>query len=139
MKIVVDASAAISWALDDERDEVARAMAAEVLKHGGYIPPLFVSEIHNVLLLAIRRERASLDEVKDVLGALSRLPLRVDRSALDLGSTRVVELAVTSGLSVYDATYIVLAQALNAQLMTRDKRVRSVASALNLLWEGNNT
>jgi predicted nucleic acid-binding protein len=41
MKIVVDASAAISWALDDERDDLARAMASEVLAHGGYVPPLF--------------------------------------------------------------------------------------------------
>ena len=135
MRIVVDASAAISWVLDDERDALARAMAAEVLTHGAYVPPLFLSEIQNVLLLAIRHERASLNEVAEVLGAITRLPLSIDISALGLGSIRVVEIAVSSGLSVYDATYIVLARVLDAHLMTRDKRMRSAALALNLLWE----
>lgn len=55
MKVVVDAPAAISWALDDERDDLARAMASEVLAHGGYVPPLFATETQNVLLIAVRR------------------------------------------------------------------------------------
>ncbi len=140
MKIVVDASAAISWALEDERDALARAMAAEVLAHGGYVPPLFASEIQNVLLLAIRRERTTLTQAAEVLGALarlplSRLPLSVEDSALDLGSIRVLEMSISSGLSVYNATYVVLAQVLDARLMTRDMRMRTAASALNLLWE----
>ena len=135
MKIVVDASAAISWALEDERDALARAMAAEVLAHGGYVPPLFASEIQNVLLVAIRRERATLTQAAEVLGALARLPLSVDASALDLGSIRVLEMSIKSGLSVYDATYVVLAQVLGARLMTRDMRMRTAASALNVLWE----
>jgi predicted nucleic acid-binding protein len=140
VKIVVDASAAISWALEDERDALARAMAAEVLAHGGYVPPLFASEIQNVLLLAIRRERTTLTQAAEVLGALarlplSRLPLSVEDSALDLGSIRVLEMSISSGLSVYNATYVVLAQVLDARLMTRDMRMRTAASALNLLWE----
>ncbi len=135
MKIVVDASAAISWALEDERDALARAMAAEVLAHGGYVPPLFASEIQNVLVVAIQRERATLTQAAEVLGALARLPLSVDASALDLGSIRVLEMSIKSGLSVYDATYVVLAQVLGARLMTRDMRMRTAASALNVLWE----
>jgi predicted nucleic acid-binding protein len=135
VKIVVDASAAISWALEDERDALARAMAAEVLAHGGYVPPLFASEIQNVLVVAIQRERATLTQAAEVLGALARLPLSVDASALDLGSIRVLEMSIKSGLSVYDATYVVLAQVLGARLMTRDMRMRTAASALNVLWE----
>jgi predicted nucleic acid-binding protein len=135
MKIVVDASAAISWALDDERDDLARAMASEVLAHGGYVPPLFASEIQNVLLTAIKRERATFAQAAEVLGALARLPLHVDGSGIGPGSSRALETAISCGLSIYDATYIVLAQALQAQLMTRDRRMRAAASALNLLWE----
>jgi hypothetical protein len=31
-------AAAISWALDDERDDLARCMASETLAHGGHVP-----------------------------------------------------------------------------------------------------
>ena len=139
MKVVVDASAAISWAVDDERDDLARAMASEVLTHGGYVPPLFASEIQNVLLVAIRRGRATLSQAAEILGALARLPLHVDGSGIELGSSRTLETAVACGLSANDATYVVLAQALQARLMTRDRRVRAAASALNLLWESTST
>lgn len=139
MKIVVDASSAISWALDDERDDLARAMASEVLAHGGHVPPLFATEVQNVLLVAIRRERATLAQATEILGALARLPLRVDGTGLDLGSSRALETAISCGLSVYDATYVVLAQTLQAQLMTRDLRMRVAASQLSLLWEASAT
>jgi predicted nucleic acid-binding protein len=135
LKIVVDASAAISWVLDDERDDLARAMASEILAYGGYVPPLFASEIQNVLLVAIRRRRATLSQATEVLGALARLPLRVDGSGVGLGSSRALEMAFSSGLTIYDATYLILAQALQAQLMTRDARMRGAAFTLNLLWE----
>jgi len=88
-----------------------------------------------VLLVAIRRERATLPQATKILGALARLPLHVDGSGIELGSGRAIETAVSCGLSVCDATYVVLAQALQARLMTRDLRMRAAASALNLLWE----
>jgi len=110
-------------------------MASEILAHGGYVPPLFASEIQNVLLVAIQRRRATRAQATDVLGALSRLPLHVDGSGLGLGSNRPIETAISCGLTVHDATYIVLAQALEAQVMTRDRRMRAAASALSILWE----
>jgi predicted nucleic acid-binding protein len=135
MKIVLDASAAMSWALDDERDDLAKTMASEVLAHGAYVPPLFAGELQNVLLVAIRRQRATLVQAKEILSAFGRLPLRVDASGIELGSSRTLETALSAGLSVYDATYVVLAQALEAQLMTRDVRLRDAAQALNVLWK----
>ena len=54
---------------------------------------------------------------------------------LDSGLTAAFGTLADRRVSLYDATYIVLAQALQAQLMTRDLRVRVAATALNLLWE----
>ncbi|MHB8195141.1 MAG: hypothetical protein ACYDBU_05930 [Vulcanimicrobiaceae bacterium] len=45
-----------------------------------------------------------------------------------------METAQQCGVSAYDATYIVLAQALHGQVMTRDRRMRAAAAALNVLW-----
>ncbi len=80
---MVDASAAISWALEGERDSLARAIASDVLAYGGYVPPLFAREIQNVLLVAIRRRRATLSQATEVLGALARLHLVGLASASD--------------------------------------------------------
>ncbi|MHB8179184.1 MAG: type II toxin-antitoxin system VapC family toxin [Vulcanimicrobiaceae bacterium] len=73
MKFVLDASAAASWTLEDERDDLALAIAENVLAHGAYVPPLFVSEIHNVLLVAVRRKRITPAKAADILTALERL------------------------------------------------------------------
>lgn len=134
MKFVLDASAAASWTLEEERDDLALAIAENVLAHGACVPPFFVSEIHNVLLVAVRRKRATPAKAANILTALERLPIRIETRGIELGSTRVVETAQRCGVSAYDATYIVLAEALHGQVMTRDRRMRAAAAALNVLW-----
>jgi predicted nucleic acid-binding protein len=135
LKLVLDASAALSWMLEDERDDTAVAMAAAVLTHGANVPPLFKSEVHNVLAVAVKRKRTTLAKAAEVLAALARLPLCFETKGVELESIRVVETAYRCGISAYDATYLALAQKLEAKLMTRDRRVRSAAASLDLLWE----
>ncbi len=134
MNLVLDASAAMSWMLEDERDKTALSMAAAVLTHGAYAPPLLTSEIHNVLSVAVARKRTTLAKARELLAALGRLPLRLETQGIELASIRVVETAERWSISAYDATYVTLAQELGAQLMTRDRRVRAVAESLDLLW-----
>lgn len=135
MKLVLDASAVLSWMLEDERDDLALEMAQQTLIYGASVPPLIASEVHNALAAAVARKRTTLQKVLELLAALARLPLRFEMQGLELGSSRVMETAQRCGLSAYDATYIVLAQELDAKLMTRDRRIRAAATKLSLLWE----
>ena len=48
MRTVVDASAVFSWIFDDERDELALAMARFVVANGAHVPTLFASEAQNI-------------------------------------------------------------------------------------------
>ena len=48
MRTVVDASAVFSWIFDDERDELALAMARFVVANGAHVPALFASEAQNI-------------------------------------------------------------------------------------------
>ena len=48
MRTVVDSSAVFSWIFDDERDELALAMARFVVANGAHVPTLFASEAQNI-------------------------------------------------------------------------------------------
>ncbi len=134
MRTVVDASAVFSWIFDDERDELALAMARFVVANGAHVPALFTSEAQNVLAVAVRRKRATTAEAGAILAALARLPLRVETSGTELGSPRAFEAALRWGISAYDAAYLVLAQDLDATLMTRDRRLNAAAESSGMRW-----
>lgn len=134
MRTVVDASAVFSWIFDDERDELALAMARFVVANGAHVPSLFTSEAQNILAVAVRRKRATTAEAGAILAALARLPLRVETSGTELGSQRAFEAALRWGISAYDAAYLVLAQDLDATLMTRDRRLNAAAENSGIRW-----
>ncbi len=134
MRTVVDASAVFSWVFDDERDELAVAMARFVVANGADVPALFTSEAQNILAVAVRRKRATTAEAGAILAALARLPLRVETTGTELGSARAFEAALRWGISAYDAAYLVLAQDLDATLMTRDRRLNAAAEKSGIRW-----
>ena len=135
MKLVLDASAAFSWIFEDERDDLALAMARIVAAHGAYVPPLFACEAHNILAVAIHRKRMTQEKATEILGALARLSLRVETRGIDLASPLVFAAASHFGLSAYDVTYLVLATELNALLLTRDRQLKGAAATAGVLWD----
>ncbi len=134
MRTVVDASAVFSWVFDDERDELAVAMARFVVANGADVPALFTSEAQNILAVAVRRKRATTAEAGAILAAIARLPLRVETTGTGLGSARAFEAALRWGISAYDAAYLVLAQDIDATLMTRDRRLNAAAEKSGIRW-----
>ncbi|HUY11949.1 MAG TPA: type II toxin-antitoxin system VapC family toxin [Candidatus Dormibacteraeota bacterium] len=132
---MLDVSAAVSWFFADERDDLALAMAAEVLAKGAWVPTLFRWEVQNALLTAVRRDRRSSDQIRKDFENLDRLRLRVDDEIharpLEIG----LALAERFGLTAYDAAYLDLALRRSLPLMTRDRALRNAAAELRLLWE----
>lgn len=116
-----------------ERDEhavdwVRRALRREVTVA---VPDLVFAEIGNALGVYVRDRKLTLDgAVRRVAFAL-RIPLEVRE--LRLLITPAVGVAITRGLSVYDACYAVLAEAEGAVLVTADRRLADSVSRAELV------
>jgi predicted nucleic acid-binding protein len=90
-------------------------------KSVGHAPDFVVAEVTNVLALAVRTERRSLKDAQSLLELLVASPLQLHPA--DRLAPAALELAASSELSAYDAFYAVLAYALEAPLVTADRRL----------------
>ena len=113
---VVDASAVAALLFGEpEADAVAAQLADSRLVAPGLLP----FELANVCLIKSRRhpeQRAALMAAFQLYDRLSVEEVVVDHHA-------ALELAKTTGLTAYDASYLWLAQQLGAGLVTLDKQL----------------
>lgn len=120
--IVVDASAAIEVLL---RTPAAQAVEKRLFAPG---ETLHAPHLIDVETAQVIRRYAASGEIDDARGQaaladLADLPLR--RYPHDVLLPRVWELR--GNLSAYDAVYVALAEALDARLLTRDRRLAAAA------------
>lgn len=84
------------------------------------VPGLWRSEFRHVLLKHVRSNLLSPTQALAVWGrALERL----ERKEHTIDGHQVLDLAIRSGCSTYDAEFVVLAQQLNCQLLTFDRKL----------------
>jgi predicted nucleic acid-binding protein len=112
IRFVLDSSYAVSWAFADERTpeclKVLRALATGDAE--AFVSPLWFFEISNVLLVAEKRKRLTLEQSEAFLELLGSLPIRESgRPVPEIPETLLV-LSRTQGLTAYDAAYLDLAQ-----------------------------
>lgn len=116
--IVLDASAAIEWAL---KTPVGQLIHKRMFSPGEtlHAPHLFNVEVCQVLRRSVLTRTISVTRAELALGALVALRLR--RYAHRLLLHRVWSLR--ENLTAYDALYVALAEGLGATLITRDRRI----------------
>lgn len=140
--IVADASVAFKWFLDDE-EAVAQAQClltdVTSTKVKLLLPSLWIYEVTNSFRSAVLKKRIS---VKDAYAYTNELktfnfPL-VDCSEL---LNEVITTAFHFSISVYDATYVILAQEKNCPFVTGDKKLYTqINKKLNrIMWVGDYT
>ena len=119
--IVADASVVLKWILPDEplREEADLLRGRHVTGEGPVAAPdLLLYEVANVL--SLRCEEAP--SAVEAFGEIGALGLHLH--AFDLpGFGHAIELAHRYGITAYDASYVVLAQALRCRLVTADERL----------------
>jgi predicted nucleic acid-binding protein len=135
MPIVLDASTALSWIFQDERDALARSSASAVLEHGAHVPALWCWEIQNALLTAERRKRITSSSVATIARQLETLPIEIEPVGPTLTLGGELDIARRLELSVYDAAYVELALRRGLRLMTRDSKLSKVADSLKIRWK----
>jgi len=129
MPYVIDPSVALAWLLPDETN--ARADALRMAVEGGadaWIPAHWWLEIGNGLLKAERRGRITPEQVAQALSLVNALPLEEDEETAEQIPVRTLTLARKHGLTIYDASYLELAQRRGATLATFDEQLLTAAA-----------
>lgn len=127
-KVVVDASVVAKWFLDEVYSDKSLQLRDEYIS--GRIrlltPSLMPFEVLNVL------RSSKVYSKEELIGVVRSLELYgIDLWALrnEYGS-RVAEVAIELDLSVYDASYVALAEIAKANLVTADEEIVSKAKSL---------
>ncbi len=137
MSFVLDSSVALSWCFEDERTPATAALLDQVAEFGGAAPSLWPLEVLNGLAMAERRGRLDADRRQRLGDFLHKLPVVLDYETAIQAWTVTVQLATRFRLTIYDATYLELAQRLSLPLATLDQELRAAGGALGLTVLGS--
>ena len=137
MIVVVDASVAIKWYVD----EVHTAEAEQLLdgRFELHAPELLLAEFGNILWKKCRQDELDLTEAEEALELFGK-----QRVILHPHTTLIKTAllgAIEAGQSVYDWTYLSLALSLTCPLVTADRRfylgLRNTRFKQQLVWVEN--
>lgn len=127
MKVVLDASAALSFVLADEFTEMSKRTLDAIVRDGAMVPALWDVEVLNALRSAERRGRLTAAALSHAIHGLQGLPIERDHRPVD--GLRLTSLADEFDLSVYDAAYLALAIDADLPLASLDSSLIGAAQA----------
>lgn len=137
MIVVVDASVAIKWFIEeDNANDAIELLGKDYELHA---PDLLFLEVDNVLCKLIRRGFLSADEGFDIHDNILFFPIRSYPSQNH--QEEAFNMAIETKRSVYDCLYLALAVALDGYMVTADGKFFQAVSNTSLgnrvLWVGD--
>jgi len=130
--LVLDASLALQWFLEDEADrKYGLSVLASLSNKRAVVPMLWFYEVGNGLLMAYRRKRIALDQIDGFLIRLKALPIEAAQQA----PAEVLELPAVAqkhNLTNHDAAYLALALRYHLPLATTDNDLRRAAAVVGV-------
>jgi len=133
VSFVLDNSVALAWCFEDEQTPAIMALLDRVVATGAMAPLLWPLEALNGLLVAERRRRLDAQKRTELAGLLRALPITLDDETADNSWEATLRLAERFTLSVYDATYLELAQRRRLPLASMDLALCSAAAAIGVV------
>ena len=130
--MIVDASVILMAFFPDEAGQaqaqaLIRAHALGTIELRG--PDLLAHEVTNAVLQAVRRKRITLATAQEILTAFDDLMILLEPVA----PVKVLTTAHRFGRSAYDAAYLTLAETLDTDFITGDRRLYNAVSG-ELPW-----
>ena len=131
--IVIDSSIFAAAILPDESCSLADDIIQKIINREiqAYVPPLFYVEITNTFLMAFRRKRITEKNLLNCIKVLPEFFFTVDTNG---NLQRKTELAIEHNLTIYDATFIELAERRSIPLATLDKALQKAGTKMNLIY-----
>lgn len=126
MALIPDISAILAQAFDDEDAAYAESVIEAIASDEAVVPTLFWFEIRNALLMGERRTRLTPARTAAFLSDLALLPFVVDDTPREAS---FFDLARKHTLTIYDATYVELAQRKGLPLATLDHALIKAAKS----------
>lgn len=117
MRLVVDASVALKWVLDEAGSQAATVL---IERDDLLAPDLLLIECANALTMRVRRKLLSADQAQDALETILAVPKRLFPSPPLV--ERAQALAIELGREAYDSLYLALAISERATLVTADEK-----------------
>ena len=116
--IVADTNLISYLLIEGDQTELARQVW--IRDHEWAMPPIWRSEFLNVL--AVSHKVGALDEEQAFL-LWRRSSVFLDTTEVEPDGEQVLEIAMNSGISAYDAHFVAVANELGVPLVTADKRL----------------
>lgn len=132
--LIVDASVAAKWFIDEEYSEAALSVLKE--KNRLHSPGFLLLEMDSIICKWIRRGVVTAEEGTELRDALRRYPIQNHPFASYLDSAFAI--ANETGQSIYDSLYLALAVLLRARMVSADRRlyeaVRNGRFKKHIVW-----
>jgi predicted nucleic acid-binding protein len=125
-QIVVDASVALKWVLD----EPGTRHAAELVGESLHAPDFMLVEVANVLWAKSRRKQLTRKQADSAFDAVVQTPVAITQIGDLLAPARSLGFALD--LTLYDCLYVALAQRLGFPLATADSGIADAIEAAAL-------
>ena len=141
MNVVIDASVLIKFYVPEVLSDKASYLL-DTVKEGDFsllAPDLIFSEAGNILWKKHRLKELTRSEVDEITDAIILLPVWAEssKSLLPLA----VGIAMTYGITVYDATYVTVARIRETRMITADRKLfeKMAGTDMNkyVSWLGN--
>jgi predicted nucleic acid-binding protein len=132
VSLVLDASLALAWYFQDEATPATDRILDRVAENGAVVPALRRLELANGLQVAVRRGRISTAYRDGSLADLTQMQIETDLETDMHAWSATLRLAEKHNLTLYDASYVELAQRRRLPLATLDREMRRAADELAL-------
>jgi predicted nucleic acid-binding protein len=122
---VVDASVIACWCFRESRWAEAAGLLQNAELHA---PTLLAYELTSIARRKVTNYPEKATEISEALQIALSVPVQLD----DVNHIDVLELALKTGITTYDACYLYLAKALDGFLVTFDQKLIKAAMQINL-------
>lgn len=119
-KKIIDASVGLKWFFKEEGSDKAEELLNLHIENNLLlvVPELFFYEVANALRFKHKKE----EDLNSAIIDLEFMQLHTPNYSFDI-IKKAIEIALKYKLTIYDATYISLAEKLNAKLITADREI----------------
>jgi predicted nucleic acid-binding protein len=132
LSLVLDSSATLARIFEDETNRTIVALFDRVAAEGAIVPTIWRLEVANTLALAVRKNRIEKAFRTAALADLDAADITTDTDTEKHVWAETLILSDKHRLTIYDATYLELANRRSLPLATLDRDLAKAARAIGI-------